>query len=118
MSKESKVIDHTGSSFDSFLEEEDLLKESEAVALKRVIAWQLKTAMNKKRVTKSWMAHELRTSRSQVDRLLDPLNVGVSIGTVAKAARAVGKAFRMEFVEEDECRKTKRPKTHRAAVGA
>ena len=90
--KESK-IDHTGSTLDSFLEEEGLLDEAEAVALKRVISWQLKAAMSAKRVTKTQMAHQLRTSRSQVERLLDPAYVGVSIGTIAKAAHAVGKRF-------------------------
>jgi antitoxin HicB len=118
VSKESKIIDHTGSTFDSFLEEENLLKETEAVAFKRVIAWQLRAAMNAKHVSKTQMARHLNTSRSQVDRLLDPVYVGVSIGTVAKAARAVGKAFRFEFVEEDN-RKTRRSsKARHAAVGA
>jgi hypothetical protein len=117
VSKDSKIIDHTGSSFDSFLEEENLLKESEAVALKRVISWQLKAAMSAKHVSKTQMAQCLHTSRSQVERLLDPMNVGVSIGTVARAARAVGKAFRCEFVEEKTYR-TKRSKARHAAVGA
>src|SRR5207302_7384994 len=86
--------DHTGSAFDSFLAEENLLEEAEAVALKRVIAWQLKTAMNTKHVSKTQLAQQLHTSRSQVNRLLDPAYVGVSIGRVAQAARAaLGSAF-------------------------
>ncbi len=64
-----KKFDHTGSSFDSFLEEEGILEETEAVAVKRVLAWQLKQAMEKRRVTKKALAEELKTSRSQVDRL-------------------------------------------------
>lgn len=93
-------FDHTGSSFDSFLDEQGLLRDAEAVAIKRVIAWQLKKAMDAKHVSKKQMADALQTSRSQVDRLLDPMHVGVSIGTVAKAARAVGKRVRFDIVDE------------------
>jgi predicted XRE-type DNA-binding protein len=99
-----KIIDHSGSSFDNFLEEEGLLEQSEAVAIKRVIAWQLQRAMNQKQVTKKHMAERLRTSRTQVDRLLNPSYVGVSLEAVARAARAVGKRIRIEIVDADRAR--------------
>ncbi len=89
--KNHKPIDHTGSTFDSFLEEEGIREEVEAVAIKRVLAWQLEQAMRKQRKSKQVMARELRTSRSQLDRLLDPTNISVTIGTITRAARALGK---------------------------
>lgn len=88
--KGRRVKDHTGSTFDSFLEEEGIREEVEAVAIKRVLAWQLKTAMKEQRKTKQLMAKQLRTSRSQLDRLLDPQNVSVTIATITRAARALG----------------------------
>lgn len=92
-------FDHSGSTFDSFLQEEGILEETEALAIKRVIAWQLEHAMKQKRISKYAMARQLRTSRSQVDRLLDPANIGVSIGTLSKAANAVGKRIIFEVVD-------------------
>jgi antitoxin HicB len=91
-SKKSLLVkDHTGSSFDSFLEEEGIREEVEAVAIKRVLAWQLKKAMKEQRKTKRLMAKQLHTSRSQLDRLLDPENISVTIATITRAARALGK---------------------------
>ena len=87
--KRSGAIDHTGSTFDSFLEEEGIREEVEAVAVKRVISLQLAEAMKKK--TKQALAKELNTSRSQLDRLLDPQNIAVSLDTITRAARALGK---------------------------
>jgi antitoxin HicB len=83
--------EHSGSSFDSFLEEEGIREEVEAVAIKRVLAWQLEQAMREQQKTKRAMARQLHTSRSQLDRLLDPQNVSVTLDTVARAARALGK---------------------------
>jgi len=84
-------MDHNGSTFDSFLEEEGIREEVEAVALKRVLAWQLEQAMQEQRKTKQSLAKKLRTSRSQLDRLLDPRNVSVTLDTITRAARALGK---------------------------
>jgi antitoxin HicB len=89
--KKQKSTDHTGSTFNSFLEEEGILEEVEAVAIKRVLTWQLKKAMKEQRKTKQIMAKQLRTSRSQLDRLLDPQNISVTIATITRAARALGK---------------------------
>src|SRR5580700_10794484 len=89
--KRDKAFDHSGSSFDSFLEEEGIRGEAEAIAVKRVLAWQLEQEMHKQHKTKLAMARELHTSRSQLDRLLDPANVSVSLDTIARAAKALGK---------------------------
>ena len=89
--KKKDLIEHTGSSFDSFLEEEGIRAEVEAVAIKRVVAWQLARAMQKKKKTKQGLAKELHTSRSQLDRLLDPENITVSLSTISRAAKALGK---------------------------
>src|SRR5271156_4222778 len=89
--KNRKKMDHSGSTFDSFLEEEGIRQEVEAVAIKRVLAWQLEQAMQKQQKTKQAMAKQLHTSRSQLDRLLDPKNVSVTLDTITRAARALGK---------------------------
>jgi antitoxin HicB len=89
--KNGKRTDHSGSTFDSFLEQEGIREEVEAVAIKRVLAWQLEQAMRKQQKTKKAMAAQLRTSRSQLDRLLDPQNAAVTLDTMSRAARALGK---------------------------
>lgn len=93
------AFDHSGSSFDSFLEEEGILDEVEAAAVKRVIAWQLSEAMKAGKISKKTMAERMGTSRSQLDRLLDPENSAVHLQTIARAARAVGKRLRLEMVD-------------------
>jgi len=97
--RQKPAFDHTGSSFDSFLEEEGILEEVEAVAIKRVIAWQLAEAMKVGKISKKIMAERMGTSRSQLDRLLDPDNGAVHLQTIAKAARAIGKRLRLEMVD-------------------
>jgi antitoxin HicB len=89
--KNRKRMDHSGSTFDSFLEEEGIREEVEAIAIKRVLAWQLSQAMQEQRKTKRAMAKQLHTSRSQLDRLLDPRNVSVTLDTITRAAKALGK---------------------------
>ena len=89
--KNRKKMDHSGSTFDSFLDREGIREEVEAVAIKRVLAWQLEQAMRERQKTKQAMAKQLHTSRSQLDRLLDPQNVSVTLDTIARAARALGK---------------------------
>jgi antitoxin HicB len=89
--KNHKKTDHSGSTFDSFLEQEGIREEVEAVAIKRVLAWQLSQAMEEQQKTKQEMARQLHTSRSQLDRLLDPQNVSVTLDTITRAARALGK---------------------------
>ena len=101
MSKKTirKRVDHSGSTFDSFLEQEGIREEVEAVAIKRVLAWQLERAMRKQQKTKRAMAKQLHTSRSQLDRLLDPRNVSVRLDTITRAARALGKRVIVRVAE-------------------
>lgn len=91
--KAKKAFDHSGSSFDDFLEEEGIREEVEAAAIKRVLAWQLSQEMQRQRMTKQAMARQLRTSRSQLDRLLDPQNISVSLETITRAAQVLGKSL-------------------------
>ena len=76
---------HMGSSIDDFLKEEGIFEEAQAQAVKEVVAWQLAEAMKKKRISKNKMATLLKTSRSQVDRILDPKN-GIALGSLQRAA--------------------------------
>lgn len=86
-----------GSRFDEFLEDEDLLAETEAVAIKRVIAWQIERLMKEEGLTKSEMARRMGTSRSALERLLDPANPSVTLLTIERAAKALGKKVRVEL---------------------
>ncbi|MDU9048428.1 MAG: XRE family transcriptional regulator [Candidatus Electrothrix sp. Rat3] len=88
---------HIGSSFDDFLEEEGLLAETEAVAIKRVIAYQVNQTMKAQKLSKVAMAQKMNTSRSALDRLLDPKNTSITLQTLERAAHAVGKRLRIEF---------------------
>lgn len=89
--KNRKRTDHSGTTFDSFLEQQGIREEIEAVAIKRVLAWQLEQAMHEQQKTKQAIAKQLHTSRSQLDRLLDPRNTSVTLDTITRAARALGK---------------------------
>lgn len=97
--KSHKFTDHSGSTFDSFLEEEGIREQVEAVAIKRILAWQLEKAMKEQRKTKRILAKQLRTSRSQLDRLLDPQNVSVTIATINRAARALGMRVTIQLAD-------------------
>jgi DNA-binding Xre family transcriptional regulator len=87
-----------GSSFDSFLEEEGVREEVDVLAQKRVFAWQVVRAMEEKGLSKVEMAERMETSRSQLDRLLDPDNNKVQLDTLQRAARAVGRTLKVELV--------------------
>jgi predicted XRE-type DNA-binding protein len=106
VTKNRKKVDHSGSSFDSFLEQDGIREEAEAVAIKRVLAWQLEQAMRKQQKTKQAMATQLRTSRSQLDRLLDPRNVSVTLDTITRAARALGKRVILRMADAKDARRT------------
>ena len=97
--KKKSKVGHTGSTFDSFLEDEGIREEMEAVAVKRVISWQLAEAMREKKKTKQAMAKELRTSRSQLDRMLDPQNTAVTLDTISRAARVLGKRLIIQIAD-------------------
>ena len=88
---------HSGSTLDDFLDHEGYRSEVETAAIKRVLAWQFQQEMARQQKTKSAMAAELRTSRSQLDRLLDPDNTTVSLDTLARAAQVLGKQLILEI---------------------
>jgi antitoxin HicB len=89
---------HEGSSFDDFLKEEGIQEECTSIALKRVLAWQIESEMQKQHITKQAMAKLMETSRSQLNRLLDPEKTGVSLETMQRAASVVGRQLRVELV--------------------
>jgi len=88
---------HLGSNFDDFLEEEDMLAGAQAVAAKRVLAFQIEEEMKRKGVTKVEMANRMRTSRTAVDRLLDPENISVTLNTLEKAALVLGRKLSIKL---------------------
>lgn len=88
---------HSGSSFDDFLAEEGIQDEVVSAAAKRVIAWQIEQEMARQQITKQAMATGLKTSRSQLDRLLDPENTAISIDALARAAHLLGKCLVFEM---------------------
>jgi len=88
---------HIGSSLDDFLKEEGIYEETQARAIKEVVVWQLTQAMEKQSLTKTRLAAMLKTSRSQVDRLLDPTR-DVTLSTLQRAAALVGRKVQIELV--------------------
>jgi predicted XRE-type DNA-binding protein len=88
-----------GSSFESFLEEDGLLDSVDEAAIKEVIAWQVGQSMSQRGLTKTALAEAMQTSRTQVNRLLDPGNTGVSMHTLYRAAAVLGKTLRIELVD-------------------
>ncbi|MDF1655584.1 MAG: XRE family transcriptional regulator [Coxiellaceae bacterium] len=88
---------HKGSNFDDFLESENLLGHAEATAIKRVIAYQIELEMKKKHLSKNKLAKIMRTSRSSLDRLLDPENSSVTLKSLVKAAHALGKKLTVKI---------------------
>jgi antitoxin HicB len=89
---------HLGSNFEDFLREEEILEEVNAVAIKRVIAFQIAQEMKRCKMTKSEMARRMKTSRPALERLLDPANNSVTLLTLERAAAAVGRKLRIELV--------------------
>ena len=88
---------HIGSNFDDFLEEEGVLAEAESIAIKRVLAFQLKELMKAQKLNKTQLAKRMKTSRSALERLLDPDNPSVTLLTMERAARALGKNIKIEI---------------------
>ena len=87
-----------GSSVEDFLEEEGILDESTAKAIKSVIAWQLAEQMRTKRISKKRLAELMKTSRAQIDRILDPEKGNVTLETLQRAASLLGRRVRVELV--------------------
>lgn len=90
---------HIGSSLDDLFEEEGTLDEINIIAIKRLIAWQIQQEMVKQNLSKTEMAQQMKTSRSSLDRLLDPDNSAVTLDTIERAARVIGKRVRFELVD-------------------
>ncbi len=87
-----------GSTFEGFLKDEGTYERTSTLALKHTLAWQLENAMAKESLTKNEMAKRMHTSRSQLDRILDPDNDKIQLDTVFKAARALGREVRLDLV--------------------
>jgi len=88
---------HRGGNFDEYLAEEGLLAETEAAAAKRVIAFQIEQEMAKQKLSKSSLAKIMQTSRSSLDRLLDPRNTSVTLLTLENIATALGKRLKVQL---------------------
>lgn len=88
---------HIGSSFDDFLAEEAILEETTAVAIKRVVAWQIEQEMKVQRLTKTALAQKMHTSRAALNRLLDETDTSLTLTTLTGAAKALGKNLRIEL---------------------
>jgi hypothetical protein len=88
---------HMGSRIDDFLKEEGIFEEAQAQAVKEVVAWQLAEAMKREKISKNKLAKMLKTSRTQVDRILDPKN-DITLGSLQRAAAMVGRRVTIELV--------------------
>jgi antitoxin HicB len=87
-----------GSSLEDFLKEEGIYEEVTATAIKRVLAWQMQQSLLEQGITKSALARQMHTSRTQIDRLLDPANNQVQLDTLQRAAKALGRRLVIELV--------------------
>jgi len=97
MTKDKMENKHRGSSFDSFLEEEGILEECTAVAIKRVLIMELQDAMKANHVTKTKLAKKMHTSRTQINRILSPEETGTSLDAIANLAAAIGKKIEIRL---------------------
>ena len=97
---------HIGSRFDEFLEEDGALEEATAVALKRVIAWQIAEEMKAQNLTKTALAERMHTSRASLNRLLDEEDASLTLTTLASAAAALGKTVTLHLTPADGAKAT------------
>lgn len=88
---------HIGSDFDEFMQEEGFREQATAQAIKRVVSWQIQKAMKAKNLTKTELAARMGTSRAALDRLLDDKDTGLTLTTLDRAARALGKRVKIEL---------------------
>ena len=96
MTKQSNK--HIGSSLDDFLKEQGIYEEAKNRSVKKVIAWQISEAMKEQKISKTKMAEKMKTSRSQLDRLLDPEGENITLETLTKAAAIVGRKIKLELI--------------------
>jgi antitoxin HicB len=88
---------YIGSNFDDFLQEECLLQEVEQTAVKRILAMQIQELMEQQNLSKAEMARKMTTSRAALDRLLDPQNESITLHTMGKAAKVLGKRLHLQL---------------------
>jgi DNA-binding Xre family transcriptional regulator len=88
---------HIGSNFDDFLKEEKIYEQTQAAAIKRVVAYQIAEEMKKKKLTKTEMASRMKTSRAALERLLDPENASITLITLERAASVLGKKLSVQL---------------------
>ena len=93
------MTQHIGSSFNDFLQEDGILEEVNAVAVKRVLAWQIAQAMKEQNLTKTALAEKMHTSRASLNRLLDEEDTSLTLTTLTSAANALGKQIKIELQE-------------------
>lgn len=100
MARKKKVVRSTAklTTLDDFLGKEGKRDEFEAIAVKEVLAWQIERAMKEKNISRNNLAQRMKTSRSQIGRLLDPKDGNVTLTTLQRAARMVGRSLRLELV--------------------
>ena len=98
MSKKSSHEPPLGSSFDAFLRDEGMYEEATLAATKRVLAMQIAREMKRQQLSKSEMARRMHTSRASLDRLLDPTNESVTLQTLDKAARSLGRRLAVALI--------------------
>jgi len=89
---------HRGSDFDDFLKEENIYDEVDEAAIKRVLVLQLEKELKRNHITKKELAEKMNTSRSEVDRLIDPDNCSLTLSTLTKAAKALGKKLEIKLI--------------------
>ena len=92
------MTQHIGSNFDDFLQEEGILEEVNAVAVKRVLAWQIAQAMKEQNLTKTALAEKMHTSRASLNRLLDEEDTSLTLTTLTSAANALGKQIKLGYL--------------------
>lgn len=97
MKSKKLKMQHIGTNFDNFLEEENILQESETIAIKRVIAYELEQKMLAEKISLTRLAKELETSRTAIARILDPDNTSITLNTIEKIAKYLGKRIIFSF---------------------
>lgn len=97
MTRKRKRRTHLGSSIDDFMKEEGVFEDAQAQAIKEVVAWQLDEAMKKRKISKNRMARLLKTSRTQVDRLLNPKR-DITLSSLQRAATIVGRRVMIDLI--------------------
>ncbi len=99
MSETKVAISSVGGTLDEFFAEIGVRDEVHGAAIKEVIAWQIETALKENAISKVELAKRMKTSRTQVNRVLDPKNLGVSLESLESMARSIGKTLRIELVD-------------------